>query len=220
VGNATSSGASPDGLIWASSILGSALGYLTGPGRRNALNQLSKLQGLLPKQDLGVVYTLARLRIAGERELAMGNTSEALRTFRRVGQIDAPLSDRDYLGRALVAAAAHEHSAERARALLDEAMLAYGRVATRPSVVWRQVWNFPPGFVSADAGVFVTCAYPRHRRPGVSQSRERSEAAAGTKIRIIHSVQSPENHSSKSSKEEIDAPMETETAAREPFTGD
>ncbi|SNT35015.1 Serine/threonine protein kinase [Granulicella rosea] len=162
---------SPEVILWASAIYGGAIPRMPAPLARRALDNLTAMENALPKQDIGVIYTLARLRVRGEIELANGRTQEALAAFRKADALDAPLRAREYLARAYRIAAAHE-TGDAATQLQEEALKAYGRAALRPRAVWRRFAEYPPGFAADEMQDFVDLAKAMHRDDANRQNVE------------------------------------------------
>ena len=124
--------------------------------RRRVQRLLQDMERVLPDDSLGLVYRLARSRLQGELALMRGDTKTALTAFRKADALDAPLSAREYLARALLAAASRE--SKMSAALKQEALRIYARTALRPASVWRQAWYYPPGFVSDQMASYLALA--------------------------------------------------------------
>jgi len=137
---------SPFTLLMASEILGQTIPKATGASAVRLRAILNSLERELPSGNFGTVSEIARLRVRGEILLSNGNSSEALAEFRKSDKLEAPLSSRDYLGRALEAQAATVHDSAGATRLREQAMSAYAQIASHPAVVWQFPIAFPPGF--------------------------------------------------------------------------
>lgn len=139
---------SPDAILWASSTLGSAIPNVPHSMASSYLVELHRMQAILPSGNLGLVYSLARERVHGEIMLARGDSRSGLAAFREADSIDSPLDAREYLARGLLAVAKIDGNSNTAYALKSEALQAYAKGAARPAAVWRNAWNYPPGFVA------------------------------------------------------------------------
>jgi hypothetical protein len=147
-----------DLLIRASGILGRAMVNATGAEAPAVRMALAPLEAKLPANDFGVISTVARSRVHGEVLLARGDVAGALREFRKADALDAPFASREYLGRALMAAAAHEPNSAAARALRTEALQAFAGAALNPGMVWSFPLDYTPGFYADQLGAWLSVA--------------------------------------------------------------
>jgi tetratricopeptide (TPR) repeat protein len=128
---------SPDAIATASEVLGRLLASAKKASAPELAAQIELLGRRLPDPDVGTISQIARLRARGELLLAQGKCEAALKQFHDAGQLEAPARGRDYLGRAFEAKAREESDRAAARQDLENALDAYGRIATRESEVWR-----------------------------------------------------------------------------------
>ena len=149
---------SPDSIIAASLILGATIPRLPKTLAHKFTTQLFRLEQLLPKKDVGQLDTFARTRIRGEILLATGDVKGALSAFRTANSLDAPLGAREYLARGLLAAAARENNLAQSGLLRKQALDAYQRAAGRPTVIWRNPWQYPPGFLADEMTAYLGVA--------------------------------------------------------------
>jgi serine/threonine protein kinase/tetratricopeptide (TPR) repeat protein len=178
----------PDTLLAASTIVGGALPTLTASERREARLVLGRMQSALPKEDLGVVFALARAQVRGELLLSEGDALGALAAFRAADKLDAPLAPREYLARGLLDAANRQSDSRQARVLRLEALKNYARVALRPATVWIDVWNMPPGFVADQMSAYLKLV----RALRQANSDAASVAASLTALRKSATFASPQ----------------------------
>jgi tetratricopeptide (TPR) repeat protein len=158
VSNALSLDDSPDSILWASDILGSSYALMPKAVRPQAIKILSKMEQMIPQEDLGTVYEIARNRVIGENLLVRGNVRDALFSFRKADMLDFPLGARDYFARCLLAQADSESDAAKARDMRQEALGFYKKTALRPALVWRSVMQYPPGFAGDQMERYVALA--------------------------------------------------------------
>jgi hypothetical protein len=138
----------PETMLRGSSILGGALAHSKKWASRGVIAMLMSLKKKLGSADYGPIYDLTRLRINGELDLAEGSATSAVKEFRKADVIDSPITDRDYLARALIATAAAEPNPTARRKLQEEALAAYARTAENPQVIWYYSPHYPPGFLA------------------------------------------------------------------------
>ncbi|WP_263382583.1 serine/threonine-protein kinase [Granulicella arctica] len=175
---------SQQNVIAISSLLGEAFTKASAGSQSLLRQQLNTLPNALPKQDAGVISELARLRVDGEIRLAGGDWKEALDSFRRAANLDAPAGSRGYLGRVLAIAASHQGDVAATRQMNLEAMQAYAAVALRPGFIWQDPIVHAPGFYADQLEQFLRLASqteslsPELRSPAQSLRRLRSESVA------------------------------------------
>jgi hypothetical protein len=85
----------------------------------------------------------------------MRTIRDAIARFRAADQLDAPISPREYLARALVAAANRETDPAQSSQLRKEALTLYGKTSLKPAVVWLDANALPPGFVSDQMSAYM-----------------------------------------------------------------
>jgi hypothetical protein len=112
----------------------------------------------LPPGDFGVITDILHRRSHAEATLAAGDTEAALRQFRDLAAIDIPSEPREYLGRALLAAADLQPDAARSAALRREALQAYATVALHPGLIWRKPFAYPPGSLADESQTYLQLA--------------------------------------------------------------
>jgi serine/threonine protein kinase/tetratricopeptide (TPR) repeat protein len=164
--------AAPDTVLNAGTIVGGSISELSPAERYKAEELLARMERSLPKSDLGVIFALARARVRGELLLARGDIASALMAFRAADKLDAPEAPREYLGRALVAAARIQSDHARANELKNEAFETYAKVALRPATVWVDGWTMPPGFAADQMSAFLELARDLQRTGPEIQSVE------------------------------------------------
>lgn len=135
----------PDTVIEASEIIGRTLPFARGSSAVRLRTILGSLENKLPTQDFGLISQIARSRVRAEVHLSKGEVSAALVEFRRADKLQAPLSSREYLGRALELSASHHPKTAEARNELAAALDAYERVAFNLGVVWQVPTDYVPG---------------------------------------------------------------------------
>ena len=156
-------------MLLENTIIGVALPHLSPRDRHRAETLLTTMERSLPDDSLGLVYALARARTHGELALIRGDTKSALIAFRKADSLDAPLSAREYLARALLAAAAKTQNRDQSLALKNEALHFYGRPSLRPMMVWREAWDYPPGFVGDQMASYLNLAKSLGRNDAETQ---------------------------------------------------
>jgi tetratricopeptide (TPR) repeat protein len=138
--------ASPAALLTISRALGRAFKFMPRTRVERLRSYLSVLLQRLPADPSATDVALTRASIQGEILLAWGRPKEALTEFRKADALEAPIHSREYIARALEAAAAKEPKLSSAQAMLHQATLAYSSVALHPEVVWYSPRSYPPGF--------------------------------------------------------------------------
>jgi len=146
--NATAIASRPEMVLRSSAILGAAVPRARGSQAIALQAALKRLQHKLVNKDYGPTYELAKHRVNGELKLAQGSASIALAEFRKADTIDSPITEREYLARALTAAAKEVPSSSTRRGLLQEARTAYGRFVSHPANIWYYSSDYPPGFLT------------------------------------------------------------------------
>jgi hypothetical protein len=149
-------------VLTAATALGVANDVLRGGDSSAIRRSLTALEGQLPSQELGAFFELAHLRVRGEKLLAAGDWSGAVTLARRSDKVDFPAGSREYLGRALVAAAKHSTAQGEKQKLYREALQAYAVVALKAGVVWSRPDGFPPGFYADQLESYLHCAMTAH----------------------------------------------------------
>jgi hypothetical protein len=151
--------ASPQRVMTASGVLGSAIARATPPQAVPLREQLVTLeQRLGPPDGPGLIAQIARRRVHGELLLAKGQFAEALVELRTASQLDAPIAPRQYLGRALELAANHIADQRQAKSLRAEAMDAYAATALRPGILFMQFDDMLPGSYADQLAGYVRLA--------------------------------------------------------------
>jgi len=149
---------SPESVIWAAATVGSAIPNMPSKTAQAALVELSATEGLLPEEEIGSEYSIARTQLRGEILLARGDTKKALQYFRKASKQDYPLDAREYLERGLLAQAATETEPAPAADERIEALTLLERCAIRPVSVWRRFVDYPPGFAGDQMQKYVALA--------------------------------------------------------------
>jgi tetratricopeptide (TPR) repeat protein len=158
--------ASPQLLTVASLTLGNAAALAGGPEARRLRDALHQVESLLSRKPLGVVGQIAAYRVHGEALLADGNPSSAMGLFRKASQLDAVMSGREYLGRALMAASLRVRDAAAAERLRREALDAYGVLALQPGLLWLDTPDALPGIYVRQLKAYEQIAAELHRSDG------------------------------------------------------
>jgi eukaryotic-like serine/threonine-protein kinase len=127
--------------LTAATLLGEAAGAAPPAIKRRLVSELSDVDRALPPDEFRPFSSIVRAHVRGEVLLAEGNWKSSLEQFRTADQLEPPMSDKQYLGRVLVAAAAHAASADEAKGLRKEAEAAFAVLGSRPGLVWVHVWS-------------------------------------------------------------------------------
>ena len=155
----------PDAISLASTIAGIAIAHAPGAEADKGRAALNEMKASLPATNPGnvvLVDTLTRDLVDGEILLAENNPQAALIAFRRASALDAPAHGREYMGRALLAAAAIAESPATAASLREEALNTYAQAALHPGVIWRDAWSYPPGYLADQMLSYVALASTLH----------------------------------------------------------
>jgi tetratricopeptide (TPR) repeat protein len=137
---------SDDVLLNASRILGRAAFSTPRSNRKEIRKTLAILEARLGQVSYGTISALARSRVHGELLLADGNVSGSLEEFNKADKLDPPIACRDYLSRALTAAADQERDPQIAQRLRRRAMEILRPVAFHTGPLWQLQDDYPPGF--------------------------------------------------------------------------
>ncbi len=171
---------SPPNRIAASAILGQAIPEAPSPSRKTLLLALDELSHQ-PAGPAGIASDLANLRVQGEVRLAAGDAQAALALFRKAAALDAPAGSRDYLARAITAAAAREKDPAAVRQLQEQALDAYATIALKPGFVWHDPLSYPPGFFADQLQEFVHLGAEVHSsRPQFTAARTELQRLRGS----------------------------------------
>jgi serine/threonine protein kinase/predicted negative regulator of RcsB-dependent stress response len=155
----------------AASLLGRAAADAKGQLRKDLITALTSVEAGLGKGDFRPISTIARARVRGEILLAQGKPKAALRELETASRQDAPATDRDYLARALLAAAAQEDDTKVALEERQRALQAYERMAFRPGQIWQLPEEYPPGYLSDEVLSYTKLA----AETGTFDQRARNE---------------------------------------------
>ena len=145
-------------LETASAILGAAI--QTAP-EQVSLAMRAELIGLEAKprrDDFSVLSKITRYRIQGEILLAGHQWAKAIEAMRAADILDAVVTPREYLGRALELAALHESNPVTASELRQQAISAYAKGAQYPGVIWSVARQYPPGFLADELTAYLSVA--------------------------------------------------------------
>jgi serine/threonine protein kinase/tetratricopeptide (TPR) repeat protein len=147
---------SPWMMIAVANVLGNAVTMRRPEYRPQIRAQLSRMRKIASATaDAGRVFELAELRIQGEFEFAEENARQSVAIFRRAAVADGPAEGREYLARALLAAAESEQDSEKADAEMRESLRLYALTATRPAFIWVDLSGYLPGFYGDQLERFV-----------------------------------------------------------------
>ena len=153
-----------------------ALGYLAATMPSSAAMLADELRGLesrIPAAATGVVFDLARYRVHGEWLLAIGQPDAALAEFERADKIDAAITDREYVARALAAFAVKQQNPIAAEALRAKALSAYERIALHPEAVWFCPQWSAPGLFADEIKDALQIADALPPRPEIAELNQR-----------------------------------------------
>ena len=142
----------------AATILGQAADEVTGVTKAHFAARLLDIESRLPSGDLKPLSDIVRFHLRGEVLLAQGHWILALQEFRKADSLEAPVTDKEYLGRSLVASAEHTSDQASAARLRQEAVKAYSNLALRKGLVWQWPFFFPPGYLADASFSFVEIA--------------------------------------------------------------
>ena len=162
---------SPAAIIQVSAVLG----YLatTAPGSDTLLAaRLSTLKSKIPTAGSGVIFDLARYRVQGEWLLSTGKPEAALDQFEKADNLDATITDREYLGRALAVLANREKNSRTAQALRIKALTAYERIALHPESVWYYPQRSVPGLFADEMEDALRLSQFLPSRPDIEQMNQ------------------------------------------------
>jgi eukaryotic-like serine/threonine-protein kinase len=131
----------------AGTLVARAAAESRGTVRRRLLAELGEIEARLPNEELKPLSDIVRVRLRGESFLAAGETKLALEQFKRAAALEAPVKDKEYLGRGTCRAARDttdpglvEHR--------KECLAAYGVLTSRPGQIWQWALDYPPGYLS------------------------------------------------------------------------
>jgi tetratricopeptide (TPR) repeat protein len=116
--------------------------------RARIVVQLDAIKAEVTRADLKPLSDIVLHHVNGESLLAEGKWLQALDEFGKANSAEPFATDKEYLGRALLASSRHEADPAAARSLKDEAIANYAHLADHPGLVWRWAQHFPPGYVS------------------------------------------------------------------------
>lgn len=158
---------SPWLIVAADTVLGTA--YAGAPGIyrhwiRRELEYASRIVSSF--SDNGTIFEFARLRTRGELQIVEGNPIAAVASFRLAAIKDAPVENREYLGRALVTLARAQSDQKKARAYLQEASDFYSITALDPRRIWCEPSDYLPGFFGDQLEAFLQIAKEQKIRSG------------------------------------------------------
>jgi len=139
---------SPQVILAVESVLGQTIQIAPASIAPMLRRQMIKLSHSIPNSDYGTITTILKMRSHAESELAKGEVEQALKDFRNLAAINIPADSREYLGRALVAAANVRPNSEASLPLLHQAEDAYATIVQHPAIVWQLPYTYLPGTVS------------------------------------------------------------------------
>ena len=177
---------SPQLILTVETILGQSIQIAPAGASRGLRRQMMDLARNLPPDDFGVITNILHMRSRAESTLAAGAPVAALQQFRDLAAIDAPAAPREYLGRALLAAA-HQQDTAQATVLRREAMQAYAVVALRPGLIWQSPVVYPPGFLADESQSYLQLAQ-QFDDAGVNTDLVRAKL---TSLRADHPISNP-----------------------------
>ncbi len=134
--------------LTAATILGRAAAETTGATKSHITAQLRSIEAKLPPGDFKPLSDIVRFHLRGEILLAAGNWTPALAEFLLADRLEAPSKDKEYLGRARLAAADHTVDKTEAKGLREDALKAFSVLALKPGLVWQWSQDHPPGYAS------------------------------------------------------------------------
>jgi serine/threonine protein kinase/tetratricopeptide (TPR) repeat protein len=132
----------------AGTLLGQAAAEAPGEMKAQLTAQLRKIEAQLPPGDFKPFSDVVRAHLRGEVLLAEGNWKPALDELRKADQLEAPTKEKEYLARALLAAARHTTDEAAATKLREDALAEYSVLALKPGLVWQWSQDYSPGYLS------------------------------------------------------------------------
>jgi hypothetical protein len=138
--------------------LGPAISKTHGQIANQFVQELTAMRAKVSDKSYGPIFDLARLRIAGELRLAKGDAAGAVEDFHRADVVDAVITPRNYLARALSAMGDKQQSAEKRIEMRQRALDAYDRVVSHPSTIWYYAPDSPPGYFADSIAAYLRIA--------------------------------------------------------------
>jgi tetratricopeptide (TPR) repeat protein len=148
--------ATPEHALLADTVLGTATASTPASYLPRIRQELAQVECSLLGQKYGKFATFLKLRTLGEIQLANGKAKEAVQTFEEAAAQDAPAGDREYLARALLAAAAIEHDPKTKTVLLGGARAAYAAKALHPAIAMCDTMDHLPGTYADEGKIYLT----------------------------------------------------------------
>jgi tetratricopeptide (TPR) repeat protein len=131
----------------AATILGRTAALVSrGAFKTQIRAELEDIERNLPPGDLARVSQVTRARIHGEILLAAGSVQAAVEQFRKANGLEAPIKDREYFARGLLALGKSSQDGANPAKLKQEALEAYSQFALKPGLIWYGPLIFPPGY--------------------------------------------------------------------------
>ena len=93
--------------------------------------------------------------VTGEVFLADDLWERALEKFKETDGIESSLTDKEYLGRAMMAGVRRESLAGKLKQR-SEALAAFTELTKKPGLVWQEALTFPPGYLRSAHARFVS----------------------------------------------------------------
>jgi tetratricopeptide (TPR) repeat protein len=164
---------SPWIIVAADTVLGNAYASAPRAYRGSIQSELTYAAQVVSSfTDNGSIFEFSRLRTEGELQLARGNPRAAVATFRLAAVKDAPVENREYLGRAFVALAHIASSQNESRSDLQAAFNSYSVTALDPRRIWCEPSDYLPGLFGDQLRAFLQIAKQLRIRSGDVESAE------------------------------------------------
>jgi len=135
----------------AATVLGQAAYRNKQSLKKRFVSELRSIQSQLPTETIEPLSDIAKAHVFGEVLLAEGHWSRALAEFNKANRLEAPMTDKEYLARALLASANNTSDETSARELRAQAKAAYSVLALKPGLVWQWARDYFPGYASDSA---------------------------------------------------------------------
>lgn len=110
--------------------------------------QLLSIEAKLPAGDFKPFSDIVRAHLRGEILVREEKWNAALEEFKKADQMEAPMKDKEYLARGLLAMAQHASDAGAAARLKENALTASSFFALKPGIAWQWAQNYLPGYSS------------------------------------------------------------------------
>jgi tetratricopeptide (TPR) repeat protein len=155
--------------------VGTLLGRVADESELHVKNQITaELRSMLsriPSSDLKPIAQIVDHRLRGEELLALGRSTEALDELRLSSQLEAPVNDREYLARALLARWRVRPATADALSDRNMALSEFGRFVSRPGEIWQWPLDYFPGYLSDRVFSYIKLSYFLHKEDDNTRAR-------------------------------------------------